>query len=240
MTALIEIRDLKYRYPDGREALQGVNLDVHQGESVGIIGANGAGKTTLLLHLNGILKGQGTVRVLGREMVPSNLRFIRSTVAFVFQNPDEQLFSPTVFEDVSFGPLHLGLEEDEVRRRTSEALAAVGMTGYEAAAPHHLSAGEKKRIAIATALSIPCEAVVLDEPTSTLDPKARAAMIALLQGLPRTKIIAGHDLELIALTCSRTVVLEKGKVALEGKTEEILPLSSVRRTLPGTLSKYFS
>jgi cobalt/nickel transport system ATP-binding protein len=222
-TEVIKIRNLTYGYPDGKIALKDVNIDILEGETVGIVGPNGAGKTTLLLHLNGILQGNSCagIDVLGMEINKRNIRAIRSKVGLVFQNPDDQLFSSTVFDDVAFGPLNLGLPPDEVRRRVQDALENVGMRGYEEKTPHHLSTGEKKKIAIATVLSLPCEILVLDEPTSNLDPKARRNLIHLLATLPQTKIIAGHDLDLVLKLCSRVIVLDGGAVAAAGAPREI-------------------
>lgn len=218
MAEVIKIKDLKYTYPDGTQALRGIDLTVYKYESVGLIGPNGAGKSTLLLHLNGILKGSGEVEVLDNK----NLEEIRTKVGLVFQNPDEQLFSPTVFDDVAFGPFNMGLEEDEVKRRVRLALNDVGMSGFEERCPHHLSFGEKKRVAIATVLSMQPEILVLDEPSSNLDPRARRGLIKLLQSLKITKIIATHDLDLVSILCNRVIFLNNGKKVAAGSTNEIL------------------
>jgi len=220
---VIEINDLTAIYPDGKIALNGVTIDVRDGETVGIVGPNGAGKTTLLLHFNGVLSSADSkaVRVLGMAVTKKNLHAIRSRVGLVFQNPDDQLFSPTVFDDVAFGPLNLGLAPDDVRARVEGALDKMGMRGYDSRTPHHLSTGEKKKIAVATALALPCEILVLDEPTSNLDPKARRNLIHLLATLPQTKIIAGHDLDLVLRLCSRVIVLDGGAVAAAGAPREI-------------------
>jgi cobalt/nickel transport system ATP-binding protein len=161
----IEVQDLQFNYPDGHSALKGVSLHVEMCEKVALVGPNGAGKSTLMLHLNGILNGQGRVKIAGLEMTPANLKRIRARVGMVFQSPDDQLFSPTVFEDVAFGPIYQGLPEAEVRRRVDEALAAVRMSDYANRVSHHLSTGEKKRIAIASVLSMQPEVLVLDEPS---------------------------------------------------------------------------
>ena len=212
----VEIRGLRYTYPDGTVALRGVNLEVEEGESVYLMGPNGSGKSTLLLHLNGLLLPQrGEVRVFGRD-TRDGVEEIRRRVGLVFQDPDDQLFMPTVFEDVAFGPLHLGLGEREVRRRVREALRAVGAEGLGRRSPHHLSYGEKKRVAIATILSMEPQLLVLDEPTLGLDPWARREFLSLLERLKRgrTLVMAGHDLELMGL-CDRALLLRRGRVERE-------------------------
>lgn len=212
----VEIRGLHYTYPDGTVALRGVNLEVEEGESVYLMGPNGSGKSTLLLHLNGLLLPQrGEVRVFGRD-ARDGVEEIRRRVGLVFQDPDDQLFMPTVFEDVAFGPLHLGLGEREVRRRVREALRAVGAEGLGRRSPHHLSYGEKKRVAIATILSMEPQLLVLDEHTLGLDPWARREFLSLLERLKRgrTLVMAGHDLELMEL-CDRALLLRRGRVERE-------------------------
>jgi len=222
MREVIKIDRLSFRYPDGQQALQGISLVVSYGETVGIIGPNGAGKSTLLLHLNGILQSNGLVQVFGMPIEGKNLKSIRSKIGLVFQDPDDQLFSPTVFDDVAFGPINMGLTEEEVRQRVTQALSWVGMVGYEPRSPHHLSEGEKKRIAIATVLSMNPEILVFDEPTSDLDPRSKWSLIELLKGLPMTKIIAAHDLEIVKALCQRTLLLDEGRVIADGPTEGIL------------------
>jgi len=222
MSTCIEIRDLTFAYPDGRQALEDVNLRVAPGEKVALVGPNGAGKSTLLLHLNGILRGDGAVRVLGQPVSEPNLARIRAQVGLVFQDPDDQLFSPTVFEDVAFGPLYAGLQQQEIERRVTWALAQVGMSAYADRVSHHLSLGEKKRAAIATVLSMEPDVLALDEPTAGLDPRARRQLIELLQSLPQTMLAATHDLQLVAEVFERTVVLDGGRLAADGRTDEIL------------------
>ena len=222
MEEVISIKNLSFCYPDGQQALADVSLVIYRGETVALIGPNGAGKSTLLLHLNGVLRSNGQVKVFGRPIGNGNLREVRRKIGLVFQNPDDQLFSPTVFEDVAFGLVNLGYSEAEVRQSVARALDWVGMTGYEQRSPHHLSLGEKKRIAIATVLSMNPEILVIDEPTSNLDPRSKWAFIGLLKSLPMTKIIASHDLELVQVLCQRTIVLDHGHVATEGKTGHIL------------------
>lgn len=218
----IEIRELVFKYPDGARALDGANFYIAPGEKVALVGPNGAGKSTLLLHLNGILRGEGSVRVAGMEITPSNLLKIRAAVGLVFQDPDDQLFSPTVFDDVAFGPLYQGLPEAQVRARVAEALAAVRMQDYAARVSHHLSVGQKKRIAIATALSMQPEILVLDEPTAGLDPRARRDLIHLLRELPQTMLIATHDLRMVAELLPRTLVLDQGRIVKDDATRAIL------------------
>jgi cobalt/nickel transport system ATP-binding protein len=219
---VIEIDNLVYAYPDGQQALKGVSLTVQEGEKVAVTGPNGAGKSTLFLHLNGILNGDGMVRVMDMEVTDRHLGAIRAKVGMVFQDPDDQLFSPTVFEDVAFGPLHIGLPEGEVRRRVSWALAQVGMEGFQDRMPHHLSLGERKRIAIATVLSMDPAILVLDEPTSELDPRSRRSLIRLLRELPQTMLVASHDMRLVRDLCSRTVILDEGRIVADGPTSRLL------------------
>ena len=222
MAEIIAVNGLSFTYPDGQKALDDIHLTVYSGESVALIGPNGAGKSTMLLHLNGILDSHGEVRVSGRPVDSQNLKWVRSKVGLVFQNPDDQLFSPTVFDDVAFGPINMGYAEEEVQQRVSQALEWVGMAGHEQRSPHHLSVGEKKRIALATVLSMSPELLVLDEPTSSLDPRARWELIALLRGLVMTKIVASHDLELVQALCERTVMLDAGRVIADDLTERIM------------------
>ncbi|MBU1422774.1 MAG: energy-coupling factor ABC transporter ATP-binding protein [Bacteroidetes bacterium] len=219
---IIKVRNLQYSYPDGTKALCGVDLDIFEGESVGLIGPNGAGKSTLLLHLNGILQGGSKVEITGLEINNKNLNFIRSKAGLVFQDPEDQLFMPTVFDDVAFGPINLDLKLEEVRGRVKKALQEIGMLDLAERVTHHLSFGEKKRISIATVLSMNPEILVLDEPSSNLDPKSRKDLIELLKKFNHTKIIAGHDLELILDTCGRVIVLDKGRIVTNGDSKEVL------------------
>jgi len=224
---IVRIDNLSFCYPDGQQALTGVSLTIHRGETVALIGPNGAGKSTLLLHLNGILRSNGVVKVLGRPVDDKNLKWLRSKVGLIFQNPDDQLFSPTVFDDVAFGPINMGYSEVEVRESVTRTLNWVGMAGYEPRSPHHLSVGEKKRIAIATVLSMIPEILVIDEPTSNLDPGSKWSLIELLRGLSMTKIIATHDLELVRALCPRTVIFDHGQVIADGVTSQILANKSL-------------
>ena len=222
MEEIIRVNNLSFGYPDGQQALSGVNLVINRGETVALIGPNGAGKSTLLLHFNGILHTDGMVRVFGEPVSDKNLRWVRSQVGLVFQNPDDQLFSPTVFDDVAFGPINLGYDEDKVRGVVTNALEAVGMSGYQKRSSHHLSLGEKKRIALATVLAMKPEVMVIDEPTSNLDPAGKWSLIELLKGLEITKVIASHDLELVQALCPRSVIIDRGVVVADGATADIL------------------
>ncbi|MBM4446883.1 MAG: ABC transporter ATP-binding protein [Chloroflexi bacterium] len=222
MDKVIEIKNLSFNYPDGHKGLKNVDFVVCPGENVAVIGPNGAGKSTLLLHLNGILRGNSSVKICGLAMEDNNLKEIRKRVGLVFQDPEDQLFSLSVFDDVAFGPINMDYSEAEVGQRVIRALEWVGMCGYEQRSPHHLSFGEKKRIAIATVLSLDPEVLVIDEPTSNLDPRSKWSLIALLKQLPMTKIIATHDLELVSALCHRTMVMDEGKVVADGDTEAIL------------------
>jgi cobalt/nickel transport system ATP-binding protein len=221
--AAIEIEHLHFRYPDGFEALHGVDLLVAPGEKVAIVGPNGAGKSTLLLHLNGIYEpSHGVVRIGGTVVERSSVRRIRAQVGLVFQDPDDQLFSPTVFEDVAFGPLHMGVAESEIHDRVERALAAVGMTGFERRIPHRLSLGQRKRIALATVLSMDPAVLVFDEPSAGLDPRGRRELIGVLRRLPQTLLVSTHDMRLVAEVFPRTIVMDDGRIAADGRTVEIL------------------
>lgn len=219
---ILAVNDLYFSYPDGHAALNGVSLKLCESDKVALVGPNGAGKSTLMLHLNGILSGRGDVVIAGKRLMRDNLPLIRSMVGLVFQNPDDQLFSPTVFEDVAFGPLHMGLPEAEVRSRVDAALEAVRMTNYRDRLSHHLSMGEKKRIAIATVLSMQPRLLVLDEPSAGLDPRARRTLINLLRDLPITMLVSTHDMKLVQELFPRTIVMDEGRVVADSLTSEIL------------------
>lgn len=218
----IEIEDLRFVYPDGQVALRGVSLAVAEGEKVGLVGPNGAGKSTLLLHLNGLLRGEGQVRILGTSVSRGELSRIRARVGLVFQNPDDQLFSSTVFDDVAYGPIYMGLPAHEVRSRVSRALSQVGLEGFEKRVPYHLSVGEKRRVSLATVLAMEPEILALDEPSSGLDPRARRGLIRFLGSLPQTILIATHDVRLVKELLPRTIILDQGKVVADGPTEQLL------------------
>ena len=218
----IEISHLDYSYPDGTRALSDITLDVREGESMGLIGSNGAGKSTLLLHLNGILQGNHCVRVLGMPVTKEHLSSIRSRVGMVFQDPDHQLFMPTVFDDVSFGPVNMGMKKEEVNSSVREALAEVDVLPLAKRSSHHLSVGEKRRVSIATVLSMKPGIIVLDEPSSNLDPRHRRELIDLLNRLRMTKIIATHDLPLVWETCDRVALMDGGRLCAVGETRAIL------------------
>jgi cobalt/nickel transport system ATP-binding protein len=222
MEYCIEIANLRYTYPDGREALKGVNLSVREGEKLALVGPNGAGKSTLMLLLTGLLDGDGRIRVFGDELGNGGGEQARARMGLVFQNPDDQLFSPTVFDDVAFGPLYAGLSEEEVRQRVSVALSQVGLDGFENRLSHHLSIGEKKRVAIATVLSMQPQVLVFDEPTAGLDPRARRMLIELLRRLDQTLLIATHDMWLVEDLLPRTVVLNHGEIVADGDTGQLL------------------
>ena len=219
----IEVTDLSYSYPDGHAALRGVSLSIAPGEKVALVGPNGAGKSTLILHLNGILTSpQGQVQVCGLPVKPPNLGRVRAQVGLVFQSPDDQLFSPTVFDDVAFGPLYQGLSEEVVHQRVDEALAQVHMQDYRNRVSHHLSVGEKKRIAIATVLSMQPEVLVLDEPTAGLDPRARRSLIRLLAEMPLTTLVSTHDMLMVNELFPRMVIMDEGHIVADGPTQILL------------------
>ncbi|MGC8878494.1 MAG: energy-coupling factor ABC transporter ATP-binding protein [Anaerolineae bacterium] len=222
-TLALEVEGLHFAYPDGHVALRGVSLQVRCGEKVALVGPNGAGKSTLLLHLNGLLNGgQGSIRVMGMPVTIPNLPFIRARVGLVFQNPDDQLFSPTVYEDVAFGPLHMGLPEAEVRQRVAQALAQVGMAHYADRLSYHLSMGEKKRVAIATVLSMHPDILVLDEPSAGLDPRARRGLINLLRTLPITMLASTHDMLMVRELFPRMIIMDEGHIVADGPTAELM------------------
>jgi cobalt/nickel transport system ATP-binding protein len=220
----IDATDLTYAYPEGAKALDGVTFRVLPGESVGLVGPNGAGKTSLFLCLSGVLAAQGgTLRVAGLDLRESGQRRkLPAHVGIVFQNSDDQLFNATVFDDVAFGPLNLGLPADEVYRRVAEALGRVGMTGQEQRVPFHLSGGEKRRVALGGVLAMRPSILLLDEPSMYLDPRGRRELIALIGTLGGTRVIASHDLELILRTCERTLLLDHGQLIADGPTRTVL------------------
>jgi cobalt/nickel transport system ATP-binding protein len=219
----LEVHDLAFTYPDGHQALRGVDLTVTPGERVAILGPNGAGKTTLVLALNGInAVSGGSVLVGGMTVEKPNLAEIRRRVGIVFQDPDDQLFMPTVRDDVAFGPHNLGLRGAELEARTIEALDAVGMTHAADRSPHHLSFGERRRVALATVLAMRPDILVLDEPSSNLDPVARRELAEILLGLTVTILLVTHDLPYALQLCARAVVLDDGRVAVDGPIRDVL------------------
>ncbi len=217
-----EIRGLKFSYPDGTPALSGIDFDIEHGESIALLGANGAGKSTLALHLNGSLRGEGQIMIFGLPIIKSNLKEIRRRVGLVFQDPDDQLFSQTVFDDVAFGPINMGLSQEDVGGRVASALAAVGMEGFEKKPPYHLSFGQKKRVAIATALSMEPDMLVLDEPTSNLDPRGKGKVLEIIKSLPITKLIITHNLDEASRLCERAVIMSGGKIVADGTSQAVL------------------
>jgi cobalt/nickel transport system ATP-binding protein len=222
-TPSLLVEDLAFAYPDGHQALFGVDLRIDPGERVALLGPNGAGKTTLVLHLNGILQaGRGAVSVAGLPVTKPNLREVRRRVGIVFQDPDDQLFMPTVGEDVAFGPRNLGLPEAEVAVRVADALEQVGMAGFADRPPHHLSFGQRRRVAVATVLSMHPEILVLDEPSSNLDPAGRRELAEVLEQLPVTLLMVTHDLPYAMQLCPRSVVLDRGVIVADAGTRELL------------------
>lgn len=220
---IIDFKNVFFRYPDGTEALRDISFRITHGEAVGLIGGNGAGKSTLLLHMNGhLLPTSGTVTIGDLHLTSNTRREIRKKVGMVFQNPDDQLFMPTVHDDVAFGPLNLGLEEEDVERRVQDALNLVNCSSLQDKPPHHLSCGQKSAVAIATVMAMEPDILAMDEPAANLDPKSRRLLINLLKTFSHSRIIASHDLDLILDVCSRCIVIKDGKVAADGPAGEIL------------------
>ena len=220
---VLQIKDLHFTYPDGHVALRGITLNIYDGEKVALVGPNGAGKSTLILHMNGILNGnRGKLTIAGMPLEKENLPMIRAMVGMVFQNPDDQLFSPTVFDDVAFGPLHMGLGEEEIYKRVEAALAAVQMEDFGDRLSHHLSMGQKKRIAIATVLAMKPQILILDEPSSVLDPRSRRSLINLLRELSITMLVSTHDLRMVQELFPRVVIMDEGEIVADGPTSELL------------------
>jgi cobalt/nickel transport system ATP-binding protein len=219
---IVEVKGLTHVYPDGTKALDNIGLRITHGESVALVGPNGAGKSTLLHHLNGYLTPTtGIVRIGDYPLTKDTLREVRRTVGMIFQDPDDQLFMPTVFDDVAFGPFNLGLPREEVEVRVTAALKRLGIAHLKDKPPYRLSAGEKRRAAIATVLSMTPDILVLDEPTTGLDPLGRRQIIAILKEFTHTKIIATHDLDLVLDLCPRTIILFGGQVRSDGLTMDI-------------------
>jgi cobalt/nickel transport system ATP-binding protein len=222
---IVEVRGLRYRYPDGTLALDGVDFDLRPGERVAVFGANGSGKTTFILHLNGLLRGEGFIEVCGRRIDRDTnadaLAEVRARLGLVFQNSDEQLFMPTVLEDVAFGPSNQGLSPEEASARARTALDQVGMSDAAGKAPYHLSAGEKRRVALAGVLAMQPEILVLDEPTTSLDPPGQRELLRLLRHLPQAILLVTHDADFAASLATRAVFFERGRIAAEGEVREI-------------------
>ena len=218
----IEIENFSYNYSDGTAAARGISLSIEHGERVAIIGPNGAGKSTLLLGMCGFYKGSGKVLIDGIEVGAKNIKKIRAITGSVLQDPDEQLFMPTLFDDVAFGPLNLGFDETEIKRRVEESLQTVGLSGMGHRPPHHLSAGQKRAAAIATVLSMSPKIITMDEPDSSLDPRSRKRLLELLKTLSQTLIIASCNMDFVSRLCDRVILLDEGKVAADGKTNLIL------------------
>lgn len=226
MSAAIEIRDLHFAYPDGKAALRGVCFSVADGECVGLVGPNGSGKSTLLLHLNGLLPEslpkKPDVTIYGRDLSSETAADIRRDVGLLFQDPDDQLFCPTVYEDVAFGPQQFGLNEQQLKAAVTKALEVTSLVGDENRSPHHLSSGEKRRVCLAGVLACEPRVLALDEPTSNLDPRGKRNLIQTLKSIPATKIIATHDLEMVVELCARTIVLDQGLIVADGPTHQLL------------------
>jgi cobalt/nickel transport system ATP-binding protein len=226
---VIQMVDLSCRYHDGTEALRGINLDIREGEAFALIGPNGAGKSTLLLCLAGLLHFTGKLKIRGQEWIPQSARALRKGIGLVFQDPDDQLFMPTIEEDVAFGPTNLGLSGEEMQASVREALEQVHLWDKRLKAPHHMSYGEKRRAALATALAMRPQILLLDEPTSNLDPATRREFIQYLESLDITRVIATHDLDLAAALSDRCAVLAAGRVAAVGPTKEVLSNAQLLR-----------
>jgi cobalt/nickel transport system ATP-binding protein len=222
MNALIEVRDLSFQYEDGTRALDNVSFTLLPGETVAVLGANGSGKTTFVLHLNGTLRGEGNIQVCGTSLTKETLPLVRSKIGMVFQDSDEQLFMPTVLEDVSFGPLNMGLTQDEALIKAKSAIEQVGMSHALDKAPYHLSAGEKRRVALAGVLSMDPEILVLDEPNTFLDPPGLRNLLHLLNDLPQAKLIITHNTHFALAVANRAVFFEKGKLVADGGVAEIM------------------
>jgi cobalt/nickel transport system ATP-binding protein len=221
MPPVVEVRGLRFRYPDGTRALDGVDFVLHAGESVALFGSNGSGKTTFAMNLNGLLAGEGEIRICGFAAIPNNLDAIRAKLGMVFQDPDSQLFMPTVLEDVAFGLLNRGVAPDEAVRRARSALDTVGMVATAERAPYNLSAGQKKRVAIAGVLVMQPEILVLDEPTTFLDPTAQRSLSTVLTRLPQAKIVITHNVRFARSVCTRAAFFQDGKIVADGAVDEI-------------------
>jgi energy-coupling factor transporter ATP-binding protein EcfA2 len=230
MTAAIEFKNFSYNYPDGTTALSNIDLSIPHGQRVALIGPNGAGKSTLLLAMSVFIQGRGDIAVDGIKASSKNAKKIRASIASVLQNPDEQLFMPTLFDDIAFGPLNMDIDKDQVTARTLKALKTVGLEGMERKAPHHLSAGQKRAAAIATVLSMDPKIITMDEPDTSLDPRSRNNLIDLLKSLPQTLIIATCSMNFAARLCDRAVLVNDGKIIADGQTNKIMPDKTLMET----------
>jgi len=219
---IVSVRNLSFSYPDGGKGLENISFSVRRGENLGIIGPNGAGKSTLLFHLNGLYKGSGRIEVAGKRVAKPHLREIRAKVGLVFQDPQDQLFMPTVRDDIAFGLLNLDIPREDVEKRIEKVAKALNLEGYENLSSFRLSLGEKKRVALATVLVLEPEILILDEPTAGLDAGQRRALLAFLRGLETTLIVATHDLDLVLELCHRALLIREGKIRAEGVCRELL------------------
>jgi cobalt/nickel transport system ATP-binding protein len=222
MSCIVHARGLRFSYQPGHKVLRGIDFQLHRGESVAVLGRNGSGKTTFLLHLNGILRGEGELRVCDLPAAPPHLAQIRRKIGFLFQDPEDQLFRPTILEDVAFGPMLAGLSREEAEQRARRALASVGIEDGLDRAPYRLSSGEKQRVALAGILAVEPDVLILDEPTTHLDPPARRALLELLRTLPQARLIATHDAAFARALCPRAVFFDHGRIAADGPTDEII------------------
>ena len=230
MPNAIEFKNFSYKYPDGTIALSNIDLNIAHGERVALIGPNGAGKSTLLLAMSVFIRGAGEVNIDGIKASSKNAKQIRTAIASVLQNPDEQLFMPTLFDDIAFGPLNMGLDTNQVTERTLKALKTVGLEGMERKAPHHLSAGQKRAAAIATILSMDPKIITMDEPDTSLDPRSRNKLIELLRSLPQTLIIATCSMNFAARLCNRAVLVNNGTIIADGNTSKIMTDKTLMET----------
>jgi len=223
---IISVQNISFTYPDGKKALENVSFDVYQGESVALIGSNGAGKSTLLLHLNGSMgipdDKRAKIKIAEIELTRNNLKEIRKNVGIVFQNPDDQLFMPSVFDDIAFGPINLGYPDSLIKEKVTKALEAVGLAHFEKRTSYHLSYGEKKLVSIATIISMDPKLVVLDEPTNGLDPRGKKKIINILKNMTVTKVIATHDLEMAYELCNRAILINEGEIIAIGDAGDII------------------
>ena len=219
---LLQIAGLTYSYSDGTPALRGVDLAVQCGEKVGLVGQNGSGKSTLLMCVSGLYSGKGVIRVEGVEQTGSRGCALRGRVGLVFQSPDDQLFMPTLADDLAFGPVNLGLDAHEVGHRVEDTASAMGLSGLLDRPPHHLSMGQKRNAAIASVLAMHPALLLMDEPSSNLDPRSRRRLIEVLKGLNASMLIASHDLALVGMVCSRVALIDEGRIVVDGATAEIL------------------